>query len=298
VAAQRRLPEIDTDRVAFAGAYHGWGFHEDGARSGVAAAARLGLGEVPSRRTRPVAPAAGPQVYATRIRHTRLRPWRRAFEHRSRHWVVDLDALPAPSGPPGRLARLRGAVTGTIEARDHLGDPDAALRDNLAAFLRLHDIELGDARVVLAAHPRAFGHCFNPISVFWCTTRSGEPLATVLEVHNTYGDRHAYLLRPEDGDPQTVEKAMYVSPFHGVDGRYRVSAPPPGERLDLVVTLHTDDGAVFSASLHGHRIEGGHLAAALAGARDAALIRAHGIVLWARGLPIRPRPTHHQEGVR
>ena len=43
VAASRRLPEIDTDRIAFAGAYHGWGFHEDGARSGLAAATRLGL---------------------------------------------------------------------------------------------------------------------------------------------------------------------------------------------------------------------------------------------------------------
>lgn len=42
VAAQRRLPELSNSRVAFAGAYHGWGFHEDGARSGVAAARRLG----------------------------------------------------------------------------------------------------------------------------------------------------------------------------------------------------------------------------------------------------------------
>ncbi|AVM01146.1 amine oxidase [Gordonia iterans] len=43
VAAQGRLPELDTDRIAFAGAYHGWGFHEDGASSGVRAAARLGV---------------------------------------------------------------------------------------------------------------------------------------------------------------------------------------------------------------------------------------------------------------
>ena len=42
VAAQARLPELDDDRVVFAGAYHGWGFHEDGARSGRAAAHRLG----------------------------------------------------------------------------------------------------------------------------------------------------------------------------------------------------------------------------------------------------------------
>lgn len=42
VAAQARLPELDTPAVAFAGAYHGWGFHEDGALSGVRAAQRLG----------------------------------------------------------------------------------------------------------------------------------------------------------------------------------------------------------------------------------------------------------------
>lgn len=43
VAAQARLPEIDSDRLVFAGAWHGWGFHEDGARSGASAAARLGF---------------------------------------------------------------------------------------------------------------------------------------------------------------------------------------------------------------------------------------------------------------
>jgi len=42
VAAQRRLPELNTPVTAFAGAYHGWGFHEDGCRSGMAAARALG----------------------------------------------------------------------------------------------------------------------------------------------------------------------------------------------------------------------------------------------------------------
>ncbi|MFI8488869.1 NAD(P)/FAD-dependent oxidoreductase [Streptomyces rubrogriseus] len=43
VAAQRRLPELRTPVTAYAGAYHGWGFHEDGCRSGVEAAAALGV---------------------------------------------------------------------------------------------------------------------------------------------------------------------------------------------------------------------------------------------------------------
>jgi predicted NAD/FAD-binding protein len=42
IVAQRLLPTLDDDRVVFAGAYHGWGFHEDGAASGLRAAQRLG----------------------------------------------------------------------------------------------------------------------------------------------------------------------------------------------------------------------------------------------------------------
>ncbi|MFE2459220.1 NAD(P)/FAD-dependent oxidoreductase [Streptomyces sp. NPDC059402] len=43
VTAQHRLPELRTPVTAYAGAYHGWGFHEDGCRSGVEAAAALGV---------------------------------------------------------------------------------------------------------------------------------------------------------------------------------------------------------------------------------------------------------------
>ncbi|WP_067815433.1 NAD(P)/FAD-dependent oxidoreductase [Nocardia inohanensis] len=42
MAARRRLPSIGDGLVAFAGAYHGWGFHEDGALSGLRAAERVG----------------------------------------------------------------------------------------------------------------------------------------------------------------------------------------------------------------------------------------------------------------
>lgn len=43
VSAQARLPGLNDGTLAFAGAYHGWGFHEDGCASGVRAAQSLGV---------------------------------------------------------------------------------------------------------------------------------------------------------------------------------------------------------------------------------------------------------------
>jgi len=56
VAAQAKLATLDDDRVVFAGAYHGWGFHEDGAASGLRAARRLGADWPTATRQEALAP--------------------------------------------------------------------------------------------------------------------------------------------------------------------------------------------------------------------------------------------------
>ncbi|WP_377325679.1 DUF1365 family protein [Pimelobacter simplex] len=282
VAAQARLPEIDSDRVVFAGAYHGWGFHEDGARSGLRAAERLGLAWEDAG-----APAA--TSYATTLVHRRREPVRNAFTLRSHLSVVDLDQVATDGTVAG--------VPGRFEGRDHFAGDTASVREGLDRFLAEQGLgtDLRGGRVLMAAQPRAFGHCFNPISVHWCwppDRSDGDPAATVVEVHNTYGDRHAYLLDgPATAEGRVVvDKAMYVSPFHGTDGHYEVLAPPPGPdgRLRLGVRLVTDDGARFDATLDGVPTDPPRLP--LAGLRGAALIRAHGIALWARRVPVQPRP--------
>jgi DUF1365 family protein len=287
VAASRRLPEINTDRIAFAGAYHGWGFHEDGARSGLVAATHLDL---PWTRTSHAIPRPG--RFATTIRHTRRTPFTRTFEHTSTSWLVDLDELP----DHGALARF--------EARDHLGSPERTIRHNVEAFLADHQVSLGEGErpgtILMAAQPRSLGYAFNPISVFWCFDDSGRQAGVVVEVHNTYGDRHAYLVHPVEPGRARTEKAMYVSPFHGVDGAYDLAVPIPTDRLHVAVTLrgHDDGASPFSASLTGTRSDVSVRKTLGAALRGSLQIRAHGIWLWARRLPVRPRPRHRQEGVQ
>ena len=149
----------------------------------------------------------------------------------------------------------------------------------------------------MAAMPRAFGYCFNPISVFWCLGPDGDQRAVVVEVHNTYGDRHAYLVHSDQHGRARTDKQMYVSPFHGTDGHYELVVPLPRDRIEVSVTLHTDDGARFGAWLHGEPADVRPLRTAPAALRTSLLVRAHGVRLWARRLPVRPRPDHHQEGV-
>ena len=207
-------------------------------------------GKLVTAGARPVAPGA--VLYECRITHTRVAPLRNAFTYRTYQWLVDLDHVPR-LGPGLRL--LAG-----FHGRDHLGDPRRAIRANLDLFLESHGIDLAGGRVTMLAHARVFGYVFNPLTVFWCHRADGTLACVVAEVHNTYRQRHAYLLHPDDRGRAQVPKRFYVSPFYPVDGGYRMFLPEPGlhgrpgprsEPLTLSVTLTRPDGPSFVATVHG-----------------------------------------------
>ena len=235
-------------------------------------------------------------LYDVRIEHVRTEPLRNAFRYRSYLWLVDVDAAPVPPRGLGALA--------VFSASDHFGDPAATIRQNVTTFCRARGIEVtGEIRML--THARVLGYVFNPLSVFWCHDATGQLLCTIAEVHNTYGERHCYLLRPDERGRAVTEKEFYVSPFYPVDGRYQMSVPEPAERLDVTIVLHRDGARPFVASMRGRRLPATgralvrlalrHPMAPLVGALR---IRRQGVGLWLRGLRPSPRPVHHQEGVR
>jgi DUF1365 family protein len=239
-----------------------------------------------------------PALYDAQVRHVRRQAMHRAFSHRTYMWLVDLDALPELPRWLRPFARF--------EARDHLGDPDRTIRQNLDAWLAEQGVDLEGGRVLMLANARAFGHVFNPISVFWCHRGDGSPACVVAEVHNTYGGRYCYLLRPDATDRANVEKDFYVSPFLAVSGEYAMRLPEPDDRLTLSITLWQRGRSALTATLVGDRRPATPatlvrmlLRRPLVTHRTSALIRRHGIALWLRRLPVVPRPTHvPQEGVQ
>ena len=233
------------------------------------------------------------QIYEVTISHARSAPMRHVFRYRTYLWLVDLDHLP-------RVRWLAG-----FRARDHLGDPRASIRANLYRFLAARGVDLGGGRVLMLAHARVLGYVFNPLTVYWCHRPDGTLACVVAEVHNTYRQRHAYLL---PGVRAEVPKQFYVSPFYPVDGRYRMSLPEPalGGRLALSVRLERPDGHSLAASVRGRAVPATMRALLGAAVRHpwstaavSARIRWQGVRLYRRGLPVIPRPAHQpQQGVQ
>jgi hypothetical protein len=235
-------------------------------------------------------------LYPCEITHVRAHPIRRTFRYRSYLWLADLGDLPRVPLPLRPFARFR--------SRDHLGGAGGSLRAGVDTYLARHGIDLAGGRVLMLGHARVLGYVFNPLTVFWCHRADGTLAAVIAEVHNTYGQRHAYLLRPDGRGRAEAGKDFYVSPFLPVAGRYRLHLPEPGGTLRLSVTLHLDGRTVLAASVTGtrrpytpRRLLGCALRYPWVTAQVSGLIRWQGIRLAARRLPIFPRPAHHaQEG--
>ncbi|MGI9009268.1 MAG: DUF1365 domain-containing protein [Streptosporangiaceae bacterium] len=239
-----------------------------------------------------------PALYRCTITHVRTAPGR-AFSYGGYLWLLDLDRLPRLPWPAAPLA--------SFPVADHFGSPDApSIKSNVTAYLAGNGIALEGGRVLMLSGARVLGYVFNPLTVFWCYQADGQLVAVLAEVHNTYAERHVYLLRPDAHSRSSADKKFYVSPFLPVAGRYRLRLPEPGERLRLAVTLDLDGAPALVASVRGirrpvslARLAGYSLRFPWPSLRVTLLIRWQAIKLLARRLPVLPRPAHRpQKGVQ
>ncbi|MCU1538279.1 MAG: hypothetical protein JWP82_2630 [Humibacillus sp.] len=245
-------------------------------------------------------PPPVPALVDGTVSHVRRTPLEHRFTHGYYQWLVDVDDLPHMRWPARAFAQF--------DARDHLdsGRLGGGIRGDVERFLAHRDVTLGaDDRVLMLANARVLGHTFDPLSVLWCLRPDDSLVAVILEVHNTYGERHAYLLDLDENGSAAVEKAFYVSPFNDVSGRYAVRLVLTPETVAVTVRLEREGETVMTAVTRGtplpatprtlRRLVRRH---GLMTQRVTALIRAHGITLWMRRLPVAPRPRHTQEAVR
>lgn len=237
------------------------------------------------------APAVG--IYSGSTWHARHAPITNAFRYRVWSVLVDLDDLPQLAERSRLLTVDRPGVC-SLWSEDHALPLDAG---GVKRWLVDRGVDLRGGSVRLLTSPRVLGYAFNPLSLWWCHDLHGELAAVIAEVHNTYGGRHAYLLRPSAHDGRAAtDKQLYVSPFFPVDGRYEMRLSAAADRFDVHIGYDRDGARVFDATWQGrHRpfsdrsILATLLRNPLWSVRVKALIHWQGLKLWLRRLTVFPR---------
>lgn len=235
-----------------------------------------------------------PAIVPGRVRHDRPTPRTHRVRARTYMWLVDIDAAP-DHGPLGR-----------IRPRDHFGADCTSLRDGVARFVAASGESIRpEDRVLALTNPRTFGHVFNPLTTYYCLGPGDRLRWIILEIHNTYGERHAHLVHLDAQGRGQVAKEFYVSPFIPVHGMYDVAVTLTRQRVSVAITLRQNGIRIIGTSFSGTVTPLTRRAALRAAVATpfvthqvSARIRAHGIRLWTR-LPIVPRPPHQPpEGLR
>jgi uncharacterized protein len=244
------------------------------------------------------------------LRHRRFAAPKREFTYPLFMMYLDLGELEEVFARRW-LWSTRAPNVAWFRRSDHHGDPkvplDVAIRD--LVLERTGTRPAGPIR--LLTHLRYLGHCFNPVSFYYCFAADGRTLETVVaEVSNTpWNERHMYVLPEAEnlGDESAkrfeLRKAFHVSPFLGMDMDYgwRFGAPPQHDGQPLWVHMENrEKGArVFEATLSLTRrpITGQELARALV-RRPAMTVQVAAAIYWqalrlvVRRAPFFSHPEH------
>ncbi len=235
-----------------------------------------------------------------KVRHRRARPFTYALEHSVWYVALDLGEIPALDRHLRLFGRNRRAVA-AFRDTDHLPVPATNVDAAIRAHLRSEGEDPTGWRITLVTNLRVLGYVFNPASFFLCWDASDSLRVVVTEVHNTFGERHLYTLRPSGRAPSAsgcgpftagMDKDFFVSPFIGPDGRYAVHVNDGADGLRLSISLRQEGELRLSTSLVLRRLPltdrnllGLLVRHPLVTHKTIGLIHYHALRLWLKGAP-------------
>ena len=197
-------------------------------------------------------------IYRGTIRHRRFLPVQNTFQYRLFFMFLDLAEMhaalsvhPLWSADQVNLAYFR--------RRDHFGDARVSLDQTLRDRVEVHTGTRPAGPIRMLTHLRYFGHCFNPVTIYYLYDSSDVRLETIVaEITNTpWGERHLYVL----DDARNIHphhrwrryrlsKEFHISPFMPMNIDYDWRFSVPGDPLNVHMMNFKNGERVFDASLN------------------------------------------------
>ena len=180
-------------------------------------------------------------IYRGSVFHSRKKPFDHEFKYSLYMAYVNLKEINNIL-PNSFLWGINKKALISFNRRDYLERPEKKLIDaakNLV-FERIGKKIKGP--IYLLAHLRTFGHCFNPVSFYYCFDKSEKNIdAIIAEVTNTpWKQRYCYVLDCQNSEKKNIfknikDKELHVSPFFPMNHEYHFSISKPEKTITIKI---------------------------------------------------------------
>lgn len=184
------------------------------------------------------------QLYFGHVMHKRMMPMSYRFNYKVFGLLLDIDTFEQEANRMIWLSYNRFNLL-SVKTKDHGACDQSSWRSwllNTLAESGLNDI----GRVQLLCFPRVLGYSFNPLSVWYCENTSGDTIAIISEVRNTFGGLYHYV-HHNNGLALTwpveciAEKRFHVSPFIDMNQQYHFKFSKSVSTLYVLINEYQDD---------------------------------------------------------
>jgi len=188
-------------------------------------------------------------LYTGEVFHRRLRPRIHAMRYRVFSLLIDLDEIDLLASELACFSRNRFNLLSFFDSDfgERSGEPEPEpVKASALARLQEAGLDRPVGRILLSCYPL---------------------FAIIHEVHNTFGERHSYVL-PVDASSselnhtierqwinQSADKALFVSPFAHMEMQYQFRLNRPDERQVVVIRASDKSGTLITASYVANRRE-------------------------------------------
>jgi len=166
------------------------------------------------------------KIVLANIVHHRQFPIPYQFEYPLYMLAVDLEDLEELDRMGGMLFGVSRRALFSLHRKDYLYPGNNSIKKALYDFFADKPPFASVKKVVLVTLGRFMGKGFIPVSFFFCYEAKNVLIGVLAEVHNTFKEKHLYLLRELEQDSKTglfrfsTKKAFYVSPMFDLNGYY------------------------------------------------------------------------------
>lgn len=200
-------------------------------------------------------------LYECVVMHHRMTPQQNRFQYRIFMFCLDLDEVESVIKKIRFISRNRFNLF-TFRDRDHVQlpkekpDTSKTTKEHVLTYVLEKGVDPDSiATIKLVTNLCTLGYQFNPVSFYFCLDKNEEPVCSIVEVCNTFGEMKLYFLGQEsmvtNGFRSQMVKNFYVSPFIDMDTHFDFQLQLPDENLNICIDDLQHGKKFFVSTLTG-----------------------------------------------